>query len=76
MKYAHKKEESRWYEYGSGKEFTTKKEAMREVENYKTKVLTHFCLDGLHKLYDGDYLEETKNAIRIVFKYRYVESIL
>ena len=30
----------------------------------------------LYKLYDGNYIEETKNAIRVVFKYRYIESIL
>ncbi len=76
MKYGHKQEESRWYEYGQGKEFPTKERAMVKLESYKTKVLTSFFVDGLYKLYDGNYIEETKNAIRVVFKYRYIESIL
>lgn len=76
MKYAHKKEESRWYQYGPEKEFLTKQEAIRELERYKTKVLTRFCLDGLYQLYEKDYIEEKKGAIRIIFKYKYVESIL
>lgn len=76
MRYGHRKENSRWYEYGPGKEFETREEAINKLESDKEKSLTQFYLENLHKLYEGDSLEETKNAVRVVLRYKYVTSIL
>lgn len=76
MKYEHKEEKDRWYEYGPGKEFETKEDAVRHLESKKQKILTQISSAGLYKLYEGCEITETKNAIRLVLKYKTIKSVL
>lgn len=76
MKYEHKQEETRWYEYGPEKECKTKEEAIRKVENDTRKKLTEFYLDGLYRLIEEIAYEDNGKAIRMIVKFRYPTSIL
>lgn len=76
MKYEHRQEETRWYEYGTGKEFETKDEAIRKLENDTRDKLTKFYLERLYKLLEEMYDEDNGGAIRKVIKFKYPISIL
>lgn len=76
MKYEHRQEETRWYEYGPGKEFETKNEAIRKLESDTRDKVSEFYLEGLYKLLEEMYNEDNGEAIRKVIKFKYPISIL
>lgn len=76
MKYEHRQEETRWYEYGPEKELKTKEEAKRKVENDTRDKLTAFYLLGLYRLVEEERIEDNGKAVRKVIKFKYPTSIL
>ncbi len=76
MKYEHMQEETRWYEYGHGKEFETKDEAIKKLESDTRNVLSNFYLEGLYKLLEEMYNEDNGKAVRKVIRFKYLISIL
>lgn len=76
MKYEHKQEETRWYEYGPEKEFKTKDEAIKKLESDTREGLSNFYLEGLYKLLEEMYNEDNGKAVRKVIKFKYPISIL
>lgn len=76
MKYEHRQEATRWYEYGPEEELKTKEDAIRKVENDTRKKITQFYLDGLYKLIGEQKIEDNGKAIRLTIKFKYPISIL
>ena len=59
------KQTSRAYEYGQGKEFFTRQEALQQVEKVEQNLITQLAV---HRLYDKTEVEiiEVENAFQIV----------
>ncbi len=76
MQYEHKQEETRWYEYGHGKEFATKDEAIKKIESDMRVQVSKFYLEGLYKLLEEMKYEDNGEAVRKIIKFKYPISIL
>lgn len=76
MKYEHKQEETRWYEYGPEKEFATREEAIRKLESDTRGEVSKLYLEGLYKLLEEMYNEDNGKAVRKVIKFKHPISIL
>lgn len=65
MEYKQVKQTSRPYEYGEGKEFGTREEALEEVGKVENNLKTDMVLIGIYKISEVKILEES-NAFQIV----------
>ena len=61
------KHTSRPYEYGEGKEFKNKEEALKKVENLRNNIITSLAMNKIYELSEVNVVE-VQNALQIVVK--------